>query len=170
MTLADATTTPVPAPVPAPADRAPMSSAQAAPAAASATDRSADARLARYLADQVRTATPVQRLLMLFDQLRRDLLRAEAAFGGTDLKEISDHLVHAQEVIQALRDPLDPETELGRALRGVYGFCLEHLVQANLRKDPTMVPAVRQIVERIAEANRTAAAECAAAPEAARAR
>jgi len=147
-----------------------MSSAQAAPAAASATDRSADARLARYLADQVRTATPVQRLLMLFDQLRRDLLRAEAAFGGTDLKEISDHLVHAQEVIQALRDPLDPETELGRALRGVYGFCLEHLVQANLRKDPTMVPAVRQIVERIAEANRTAAAECAAAPEAARAR
>ena len=132
-------------------------------------DRGADAQLARYLADQVRTATPVQRLLMLFDQLRRDLLRAEAAFVGTDLKEISDHLVHAQEVIQALRDPLDPETDLGRSLRGVYGFCLEHLVQANLRKDPAMLPAVREIVERIAEANRTAAAQCAATSEAARA-
>ena len=126
--------------------------------------RDADLQLARYLAHQVRTATPVQRLLMLFDQLRRDLLRAEAAFAGTDLKEISDHLVHAQDVIQALRDPLDPSTEHGMALRGVYGFCLEHLVQANLRKDPTMLPAVREIVDRIAEANRTAAAECAVVP------
>ncbi len=143
--------------------------AGSAPGSAYAGTPDADARLARYLADQVRTATPVQRLLMLFDQLRRDLLRAEAAFAGTDLKEISDHLVHAQDVLQALRDPLDPSTELGLALRGVYGFCLEHLVQANLRKDPTMLPAVREIVDRIAEANRTAAADCAAAPEVSRA-
>ena len=143
--------------------------AGSAPGSAYAGTPDADARLARYLADQVRTATPVQRLLMLFDQLRRDLLRAEAAFAGTDLKEISDHLVHAQDVLQALRDPLDPSTELGLALRGVYGFCLEHLVLANLRKDPTMLPAVREIVDRIAEANRTAAADCAAAPEVSRA-
>lgn len=149
MTITDTTTEPGPAPVAA---------------------KDAELRLARYLADQVRTATPVQRLLMLFDQLRRDLMRAEAAFAGTDLKEISDHLIHAQDVIQALRDPLDPSTELGMALRGVYGFCLEHLVQANLQKDPTMLPAIREIVDRIAEANRTAAAECAVVPAAAHAR
>ncbi|MDA8292599.1 MAG: flagellar protein FliS [Actinomycetota bacterium] len=114
--------------------------------------------LRRYLADQVRTASPVQRLLMLFDQLRRDLSCATAAFEGGTLKEVSDSLVHAQHVMMALRDPLDVDTELGRALSGVYGFCIRHLVTANLTKDPALLPEVVAIVDRLAEANRTAAA------------
>ncbi|HVC24624.1 MAG TPA: flagellar export chaperone FliS [Acidimicrobiales bacterium] len=117
-----------------------------------------DESLRRYLADQVRTATPAQRLVMLFDQLRRDLHCASAAFEGGTLKEISDNLVHAQHIIIALRDPLDTETELGRALSGVYGFCLQHLVAANLTKDATKLPDVQAIVDRLADANRTAAA------------
>ncbi|HVC25847.1 MAG TPA: flagellar export chaperone FliS [Acidimicrobiales bacterium] len=121
-----------------------------------ATDQ--DESLRRYLADQVRTATPAQRLVMLFDQLRRDLHCAAAAFEGGTLKEISDNLVHAQHVIIALRDPLDTETELGRALSGIYGFCLQHLVTANLTKDPSMLPDVQTIVDRLADANRAAVA------------
>ncbi len=122
-------------------------------------DAASAAMLQRYLADQVRTASPAQRLLMLFDQVQRDLASAELAFSAGDYKEISDSLVHAQEVIMALRDPLDASSELGKALRGVYGFCLERLVESNLRKDPSLVPDVQLLIGRIGAANRAAMAQ-----------
>ena len=134
----------------------------------SVEDRHA-ASIQRYLADQVRTASPGQRLLMLFDQLRRDLHCAERAFGDGDLKEISDYLVHAQAVLCALRDPLDLGTDLGRALSGVYGFCLSSLVDANLRKDPSPLCDVQGIIDRLTEANRAALASLTHAPGTARA-
>lgn len=122
------------------------------------TDAQAEERLQRYLADLVATATPGQRLLLLFDYLRRDLTKAEEAFGARDWKAVSDSLVHAQHILFALRDPLDHSSELGRTLSGVYGFCLAELLKCNLEKDPTLLSPVRAIVEQLASANAKAAA------------
>lgn len=121
-------------------------------------DVSADERLQRYLADLVTTATPVQRLLMLFDHLRRDLAAADAAFTAQDWKVVSDHLIHAQHILFALRDPLDRASMLGGSLASLYDFCLTRLLACNLQKDPSLLPAVRDIVDRLADANATAAA------------
>jgi len=115
-----------------------------------------DALRARYLADQVATATPGQRLLMLFERLLRDLSNADAAFAAGDYYAINKSLVHAQEIVLALRDPLDRETDLGRALSSVYNFCFDRLVDANLRKDPEWIARCRQMIEQIATANRVA--------------
>jgi flagellar protein FliS len=114
---------------------------------------------ARYLADQVMTATPAQRLLMLFDQLLRDIDSADRGFDLRDLKVVSDNLIHAQHILFALRDPLDVATPLGEALSNVYGFCLSRLLKANMEKDRSLLPAVREIVDKIATANRIAAAD-----------
>lgn len=118
----------------------------------------ADPLLLRYLANQIETATPVQRLLMLFDQLGRDLYAAREAFANRDLKVINDNLVHAQEILFALRDPLDAQSELGAALQSVYSFCIDRLVEANLRKDARPIAEVIGLIEQIAAANRKAAA------------
>lgn len=115
-----------------------------------------DALAARYLADQVATASPGQRLLMLFDRLLRDLANAETAFAAGDLYGINQALVHAQQIILALRDPLDRDSDLGRALSSVYNFCFEALVDANLRKDPAALPRCRDLLDQIAQANRAA--------------
>ncbi|MCU1493774.1 MAG: fliS [Acidimicrobiaceae bacterium] len=125
-------------------------------------DQDAAASLQRYLANQINTATPAQRLVMLLDQLRRDLHCAQLAFEVGDFKEISDNLVHAQHIIFGLRDPLDLSTELGRALSGVYGFCAQRLLDANLRKDASLLPSVQDIVDRLTDANRKALAALAA--------
>lgn len=121
-------------------------------------DPQADERLKRYLADLVATASPVQRLLLLFDYLRRDLTKADEGFSGRDWKVVNDSLVHAQHIMFALRDPLDQGTELGRSLAGVYGFCLAQLLKCNLEKDPSLLPPVRSIVDQLASTNATAAA------------
>ncbi len=115
----------------------------------------------RYLADQVNTGTPAQRLVMLFDRLLRDLRSAEEAFVVKDLKTISDNLVHAQQILFALRDPLDTTTELGRGLRSVYTYCLKTLIEANMKKDPSLLAECAARLEEIAEANRTAASRLA---------
>ena len=121
-------------------------------------DTQVEERLQRYLADLVMTATPVQRLIMLFDHLRRDLSSASGAFEIGDLKAVSDALVHAQHILFALRDPLDRESELGKSLGAVYDFCLERLLACNLRKDPSFLPAVQDLVSQVATANALAVA------------
>jgi len=121
-----------------------------------------DARLEelrrRYLADHVRTATPGQRLLMLYDRLLDDLRGAQAAFGTMDRKAINDALVHGQHVLFALRDTLDTTVEIGRSLQGIYNFCLGQLLAANMEKDESLLPACIEILEKLRDANRQAVA------------
>jgi flagellar protein FliS len=114
-------------------------------------------RLQEYLANAVMTASPVRRLLMLFDQLQSDLSGVPEAFERRDWKAVNDRLVHAQEILFALRDPLDRSTPLGASLASIYDFCLARLLECNLRKDLSLLPAVEDLVAKIAEANRVAA-------------
>lgn len=115
-------------------------------------------QLQRYLANAVETASPAQRLLMLFDYFRKDLAEAAEAFETRDWKAVNDRLVHAQQILFALRDPLDRSTELGANLASVYDFCLVQLLTSNLQKDPSLLPAVGELVAKIADANAAAVA------------
>jgi len=119
----------------------------------------AEALRRRYLADQVETASPDQRLLMLLGRLLHDLRSADAAFEAGDLKEVSDALVHAQEIVLVLRDTLRDNDWSGAAsLRSVYAFLHRQLVAANLGKDRSLLPECVDMVTRITEANTRAAA------------
>jgi flagellar protein FliS len=102
------------------------------------------------------TASPERRLLMLFARLKIDLQSAAEAFVELDHKRINDSLVHAQQILFALRDPLDTAYELGRNLRSLYTFCVDRLVAANIHKDSSLLPAVSDIVCGLAEANEQA--------------
>lgn len=122
------------------------------------TDVPEELMLQRYLADLVATASPGQRLLLLFDYLRRDLVAGAEGFEVGDLKKVSDHLVHAQHIVFALRDPLDRDSILGKSLAGVYDFCLQELIECNLHKQRERIAPVQELIERIAAANRQAVA------------
>ncbi|MDA8317835.1 MAG: flagellar protein FliS [Actinomycetota bacterium] len=112
----------------------------------------------RYLADQILTATPVQRLLMLFEQLLSDLQAADAAFDSGAIEPIHLHLVHAQEIVLALHDGVATQDwEVGERLRDLYRFVHRRLVWCNVKKDRSLLPACSEILTRIYEANRKAA-------------
>lgn len=111
----------------------------------------------RYLADQVLTASPVQRLLMLFEHLLGDLRAAEEAFDSGAIEPIHRHLVHAQEIVLALHDGIATDLwEGGATLRQVYRFVHQRLVWCNVKKDRSLLPACADIVIRLYEANRQA--------------
>jgi flagellar secretion chaperone FliS len=125
-----------------------------------ATKRAQELR-SRYLTEAVQTATPAGRLVMLYDQLELDLLRADQAFEvGTDLKEISDRLIHAQEIILTLRETVNPDVWDGAPrLIALYDYLNAELLGANLDKDRQRAANVADHVRQLATAWRQAASQ-----------
>ena len=130
-----------------------------------ATKRAQELR-SRYLTEAVQTATPAGRLVMLYDALELDLLRADQAFEvGTDLKEISDRLIHAQEIILTLRETVNPEVWDGAPrLIALYDYLNAELLGANLDKDRKRATNVADHVRQLATAWRQAASQVDGAP------
>lgn len=114
----------------------------------------------RYLTEAIETASPAVRLTMLFDSLEQDLARADRGFAdGTDLKTLSDLLIHAQEILALLRDTLDVSTwEPASRIRALYDHLYNELVMANLEKDRARTAGVAVHVAQLAAAWREAAA------------
>ncbi|MDA8311689.1 MAG: flagellar protein FliS [Actinomycetota bacterium] len=115
-----------------------------------------------YVANQVETASPAQRLMMLFTRLRTDLEAASAAFSVADVEAIHNSLVHAQRIVLVLRDSLSGSDWSGAGpLRTVYTFVHQRLVDCNLRKDPALLPVCVDLIARIHDANAQVLAEMA---------
>lgn len=85
---------------------------------------SADMR-AKYLNQRVMTATPGQRVVMLYDRLYLDLQRASDI---ADPAEAGEHVSHAMQIIAELSGSLDINAG-GPAenLSSIYGFLLGEL-------------------------------------------
>ncbi len=113
----------------------------------------------RYLANQVETATPVQRLLMLQHKLLHDMGVADAAFEAGSIETVHRYLVNAQHIVLALHDSLEGNGwEGAEPLRGVYWFVHRRLIDCNLKKDRSLLPLCHELIAKIADANTRAAA------------
>lgn len=99
---------------------------------------SAAAAAARYKGVQVKTCSPVQLVVMLFDGAIRFIGEAEAAITAKDCARVGDRIAKAHAIVVELASTLDREhaPELCDNLLALYTFCMTHLVEANLHQDP----------------------------------
>lgn len=82
----------------------------------------------RYLQDRVLTASPTQRVVMLYDRLLLDLARARAAQDATNA---GPHLAHAALIVAELHDSLDHSVGGPVAnLVDLYSYLLRELLTA----------------------------------------
>lgn len=89
-----------------------------------------------YAKSNVRTASPEQLLLMLWDRLVLDVERAVRAQMKGAHAEAAPQLIHAQSIITEFQATLDPEGWAGgHELMALYGYLQRRLIQANVRKD-----------------------------------
>ena len=109
----------------------------------------ADDARARFLRDRVLTASPAQRLVMLYDRLALDLARADVD--------------HAVQIVAELRTSLDVDAG-GPAdnLAAIYGYLIRELLAVR-GGDQDRLPAVTRIVEGLRQAWTQAAEELAGA-------
>lgn len=98
--------------------------------------------------------TPKGRLLtMLYDRLLRDLGEAGTAIELNQPMKAHNALVHAQDIVTALKAALDTEVwPEGEKLDLLYAFVLEQLLAANLRKDKQAIDICLRIIEPLADA------------------
>ncbi|HET9732167.1 MAG TPA: flagellar export chaperone FliS [Acidimicrobiales bacterium] len=113
----------------------------------------------RYLTDSITTADPRALIVMLYDRLALDLARAEAALREPrGLEAAHNNLVHAQDVVLALRASLRPELwEGSEQLVALYEWLGRQLVEANMKKDPAAVAECISVVAPLQAAWRAAA-------------
>jgi len=111
----------------------------------------------RYLREAVETATPAERLVMIYDRLCVDLQRAMEAFEKKNYYDVNQSLVHAQEIILALSQTLDTQKwKAAKQLRELYGYWHQELVRINIEKDPRNIGPIIGMVEKVADAWRAA--------------
>ncbi len=111
---------------------------------------------AHYRTQAVTTASPAQLVAMLYQGALTAIAVAEQTLADTAADQELAHreLVRAQDIVTELSLSLDHEQggEIATHLASLYEFCSDRLVQANLRKDPSLLPAVRQTIGGLAEA------------------
>lgn len=120
---------------------------------------------ARFMANQVATASPAMLLTMLYDRLVLDIARGEAALREGDRPGAHEHLVHAQDIITELLSTLDTEAwEGGPQLAQLYSFFLTELIGANVSGDADRAVKVRELIEPLRQAWHAAALEVTSTP------
>ena len=116
----------------------------------------------RYVQDAVSTASPATLLVMLYDRLVLDLLRAETALRDGKRDAANEQLAHAQDIISELANTLDVDVWEGATqLMSVYAFLLTSLVEANIECDADKVVACRELIEPLQDAWQRAASQVA---------
>jgi flagellar protein FliS len=111
---------------------------------------------ARFLRDRVLTASPAQRVVMLYDRLLLDLRLAASV---DDRFDAGPHVSHALQVLAELHGSLDV-THGGPAenLSAIYGYLIGRLLEARMSGDLADLPTATTIVADLREAWAQAAA------------
>lgn len=101
---------------------------------------------ARYLRDRVMTATPAQRIVMMYDRLSLDLTQAATA---EDPAAAGTHLGHAMTIVAELQGSLDSTGgPAAQNLSSLYAYLLRELV-AIRGGDLSKLPPVSEIVSNL---------------------
>lgn len=108
-----------------------------------------------YTATSLTTASPQKLIVLLYERLVLDLVRAEEAIEAG--RSPHDPLVHAQDIVMELLGSLKPELWSGAAgLTNLYTYLHTQLVTANVRRDAALVATCRELVEPLLDAWRQA--------------
>jgi flagellar secretion chaperone FliS len=119
----------------------------------------------RFLRDRVLTASPAQRVVMLYDRLLLDLRLAASA---EDAYSAGSNVSHALQVLAELHGSLDV-SHGGPAenLSSIYGYLIGRLLEARMSGQLGELPVITKIVGDLRDAWAQAAASEAVSPSAA---
>jgi flagellar protein FliS len=121
----------------------------------------ANQALARYGNVKVTTASPAEHIVMLFDASFRFLREAVLASKAQDRARMGERIGRANAIFSALLAGLDRaiSPKLCDQLEPLYGFCMNHILQANLKNEPAKLEEVITVLTPLRNAWASAAQE-----------
>lgn len=105
-----------------------------------------------YQEQAVLTASPGKLILFLYDRAISLLNQAQKALNSNEGEKAHNSLVDAQSILWELISSLDHKVEpLAQNLFLLYDYILQRLVEANLKKDETIIIEVRELLTELRE-------------------
>jgi flagellar protein FliS len=122
------------------------------------------AHIANYQAVQIRTSSPGELLLALYDGLYKFLQIAKHAIRNRKVARAGEAISRAHAIISELYGSLDHAAypELCKNLARLYDFCLRRLTYANRHRDVDVIDEIMRALTPVREANREAVKRVAA--------
>ncbi|SHK14833.1 flagellar protein FliS [Caminicella sporogenes DSM 14501] len=96
----------------------------------------------QYKEQAIMTAPPEELTYMLYDGIVKFLKKAKIYMEQKDFEGINDSLKRAQDIITELNITLNMDYEISKNLRSLYDFMLRRLIDANIKKESSIVDEV----------------------------
>lgn len=96
-----------------------------------------------YKKANVETAAPGKLLLMLYDGAIRNIDNAKKAIEEKDMNTAHQQIIKAEDIFLELIGSLNMDYEISNQLFNLYEYLHYQLVQANMKKDISMLDEVR---------------------------
>lgn len=106
-----------------------------------------------YVQTQVRSSSPLELVVMLYDGALRSTAAALEAMARGDIKTRRDSISKALAIIGELQSTLNLEQggEIAGRLDALYSWMTDSLVEATVKQTPTPIQDVRRILETLRE-------------------
>jgi flagellar protein FliS len=101
---------------------------------------------ATYQEQSVFTASQADLTLMLYNGCIKFLSRAELAMQRKDVPGANDALLRAQDIILEFMATLDMQYDVSHQLMALYEYLRRRMIEANLRKEITIVQECLSLV------------------------
>ena len=100
----------------------------------------------QYRDESVMTATPGEIVVKLFTAVIKNVNLASAAIEQNRVSDAHSSLLRAQEIILELSLGLDMQFAVSSQIKPLYDFIYEKLVDANLKKDASILETVMPLL------------------------
>lgn len=100
----------------------------------------------KYKENSVKTASPGEITLMLFEGCWKFLKKAKIALEEKNISESHNNLIKAQNIMIELMESLDFNYEISHNLFKVYEFVYNELIQINMTKDAKRIDPIIDIM------------------------
>lgn len=95
-----------------------------------------------YQNNQVTTATPAELTLMLYNGAIKFVKQTRSSLQTRDLERANEYSKRVQDILQELMMTLNKEYPLADQMNNVYDYMLNRLVEANVKKDTSILDEV----------------------------
>ena len=103
----------------------------------------------QYQQSSVFTATPEELTLMLYNGCIKAIRFAEISVDDKNYEKANFYICKAEAIIRELRNTLDMKYEISENLYNLYTYFLNRLIEANVKKDKSILEEVLHFVEDI---------------------
>ncbi len=102
----------------------------------------------QYQEQSIKTASPGELTLMLYNGCIKFINQAKQFIEQKDIEKANNAIIRAQDIIQELLVTLNMDYEISKNLAALYDFMYRRLIDANISKD---VEALDEVLDLVTE-------------------